>query len=125
MTTIPYIPYLTPFVVSILPQLGAVGLLIVGALFSGLLVAVKTKTFEWRRLADFVTDMVVPYVGGYVLVAALSYFIVPSVVPEGIDFVGKAASGGVFSFVTLSLAGRIYSNFKDLGLPANEPPASR
>jgi len=124
---VPYIPYLTPFVTAIAPQLGALGLLILLAVLSGALAAVKQRAYEWRRLGDFMTNLVIPYVGGWVLVEALSYFLVPGMVPAGVDFVGKAASATVYATVFVSLMARVGGNFASIGLagviPTNDPPA--
>jgi hypothetical protein len=45
--------------------------------FLGICAAVKTKTFEWARVADFYKTMIGPFVGGYLIFAVMAEFAVP------------------------------------------------
>lgn len=104
------------------PRVGTFFGLVVLDVLLGIAAAIRTKTFQWRRLADFYGTMVVPYVIGY-----LAFYLVAKVVAQ--DFLGPfgylVGEGTIWAaWLTLvaTLAESILSNIQELGygLPKEE-----
>ncbi len=88
----------------------------------GLILAVKGGKMELLKLADWLKERVIPYVGGYlVLVVAAA---VPMSKASGntwIDFLG-ALPVTAFVFIVATLAGKLKEQLQALGLPIPDIP---
>lgn len=73
--------------------------------------ALRQQTFDLRRLGDFLTTMILPYVLVY-LVLTITVGLVPAlngVLGQGLDLL-------VFGVIVASLLAAIYENLKSIGL---------
>lgn len=77
----------------------------------GVAVAIRTKTFELRRIADFMIGMVLPYVLVYLALHIIVHLVVEieSIIGQGVDTV-------VFLLILAALGASIFENFKMLGI---------
>ena len=95
-------------VVTILALIGA-------DLLSGVGLALKTRTFDWRRLADFYGSNVIPYILGYLSVWMVARFAVPELLGESAYLVEEAFVWGAWSAIIASIGGSFLSNLKAIG----------
>jgi hypothetical protein len=100
-----------------LPRLVTMVVLIVAATLSGVIVAIRDQNFEWIKIADFLRTMVVPMLGGWLLLEAIAFFATPESVPNengwthgALQALAYSAYGASF----LSLIGRILANLYEL-----------
>lgn len=59
-----------------IPTLSAILLLIIANVLTRVVAAVRLGVFEFERLAEFYLTRIIPYLGGYIIVYALSQVIV-------------------------------------------------
>jgi hypothetical protein len=100
-------------------------LLILLSVISGVLVAVKTKTFEWRKLGDFMSMILIKFVG-WALFMVFAWVIEfgASNIPIETGITSQAIMAmaqGSYILIVVSLIGQVLGNFKELGL-ANQTP---
>ena len=72
----------------------------------GVAAALKTSTFEWKKLADFYRTMVVPYAIGYLSL----YLVINYVIPAG--QVGEIANEAAVTVAWATLLGSLVSKIK-------------
>lgn len=86
----------------------------------GLILAVKGGKMELIKLADWLKERVLPYVGGYLVLALAAA--VPMSKDVGYGEWLKALPVAAFVFVVASLAGKIKEQLQALGLPIPDIP---
>ena len=79
-------------------------------------VALKTKSFDFTRLGDFLLTMVVPYVLAYLVIHVMTTY-----VAELSQFLGIGIDAAVFLIIVASLVAAIFDNLKSLGMNVPEP----
>jgi hypothetical protein len=97
------------------PQLRTILALIGADLIAGVGAAVKSKVFEWRRLADFYGSNVVPLTLGYLAVWLVAKFAVVDLLG---DYGAIASDGFIWAAwlaIVASLVGSIVANLKTIG----------
>lgn len=104
---------------TVLPRLTAMLALIIVTTASGVMKSVVKKEFEWRKIGDFLGSMVLPKVGGWLLVELLAFFTSPDVFPvetgmthEILKGLGWAAYSAGFG----SLLAQFLSNLYESGV---------
>lgn len=75
-------------------------------------VALRTKTFDFAKLADFLTTMILPYVLAY-----LALHVIIGLVTELESILGQGLDTAVFLVIIVTLLAAITDNLKALGLP--------
>lgn len=75
-------------------------------------VALRTKTFDFAKLADFLTTMILPYVLAY-----LALHVIIGLVTELQSILGQGLDTAVFLVIIVTLLAAITDNLKALGLP--------
>ena len=86
----------------------------------GLILAVKGGKMELLKLADWLKERVIPYVGGYlVLVVAAA---VPMAKDVGYGEWLKALPITAFVFIVATLAGKLKEQLQAIGLPLPDIP---
>lgn len=75
-------------------------------------VALRTKTFDFAKLADFLTTMILPYILAY-----LALHIIIGLVTELQSILGQGLDTAVFLVIIVTLLAAITDNLKALGLP--------
>jgi hypothetical protein len=103
--------YIAPAILTALAT--ALGLVILDTLL-GVLIALKTSTFSFAKLPEFMETSFVPYVGGLILIALFSSF--PGM---SATFFTIAASIGV-KFMA-DILSKINALFGDLGIQIQSP----
>jgi 1,4-dihydroxy-2-naphthoate octaprenyltransferase len=100
-------------------------LLILLAVISGVLVAIKNKQFEWRKLGDFMSMILVKFFGWALFMIfawVIQYGAASIPVETGITAQAiMAMAQGSYILIVVSLVGQVLGNFKELGL-ANQTP---
>lgn len=103
-------------------------LLIVLSVVSGVLVALKTKTFEWRKLGDFMSMILIKFVGWalFMIFAWVIGFGAASLPAEtGVTAQAvMAMAQGSYVLIVVLLVGQVIGNFKELGLASQTPTIS-
>ena len=88
----------------------------------GLILAVKFGKMELTKLADWLKDRVIPYVGGY-LVLVLGAAVPLSKSPDALSTdILAALPTTAFVFIVASLAGKLKEQVTALGLPIPDIP---
>lgn len=92
----------------------------------GLILAVKGGKMELIKLADWLKERVIPYVGGYLVL------VVAAAVPMSKDFGSPGANSWVdflgalpltaFAFIIVTLAGKLKEQLQAIGLPIPDIP---
>lgn len=103
----------------ILPRLITMLALILAATLSGILVAIKNQVFEWRKISDFLLYMVLPNVGGWLLLELVAMAASPETIPAEDGWTSGALVALAWTAYTasfLSLIGRIMANLYSLGV---------
>lgn len=103
---------------SLGPQITALLGLTLAQVILAVAVAIKDKTFEWQKLADFFGTLILPR-----LLAWLACMVIVYMVPK--EFLPQELSGGIqsvaFLVVVASYVGSIIANLRALGvLPENK-----
>ena len=101
------------------PQLVTILALIGADLVAGVGAALKTHTFEWRRVADFYGSNVVPYVLGYLAVWLVAKLAVPELLGDSAYIVEDAFVGAAWLAIIAALVGSIVGNLKIIGTVAD------
>lgn len=100
-------------------------LLIVLAVISGVLVALKTKTFEWRKLGDFMQMILIKFVGwALFMIFAWVIQVGAASIPAETGITATAVMAmaqGSYVLIVVSLIGQVLGNFKELGLASQTP----
>lgn len=79
----------------------------------GIFCAIKRGVFEWGRVGKFYQTMIVPYVGGY-LVLQLAF----TLLPEQLALVlSPALSGAALAAILASLASSVMRHIREIGIP--------
>lgn len=102
-----------------LPRLWAMLALIVGAALTGVIVAVVRKQFDWTRLADFLRTMVLPKLGGWMVLELLAFVTTKATVPTDSGFTHDLLVGlawAAYSAGFASLLGQILANLYELNV---------
>jgi len=74
--------------------------------------AIKDGYFDWRVLADFYRQNVIPYILGYFVVYVATDLV------AGLDtFLGQISATVFFGFIATSLVAKILGSWRDMGLP--------
>jgi hypothetical protein len=103
----------------LLPRLMAMLALIAVATLSGVIKAVVRREFEWRRIADFLSSMVLPKVGGWLLIEILAFFTSPDVFPADTGVTHDILKGlgwAAYSAGFGSLLAQFLSNLYEMGV---------
>lgn len=94
--------------------------LILANLVLGLVSALRFGKLELVKLADFIKERIIPYVGGYLVV------VVVAAVPMATDteYAGwfKALPLTAFAFIVASMIGKLKEQLQALGLPLPNLP---
>lgn len=95
-------------------------ILILANLALGLVLALLKGKLELVKLADFLKERVIPYVGGYLVV------VVVAAVPMATDteYAGwfKALPLAAFGFIVVAMVGKLKEQLQALGLPLPNLP---
>lgn len=84
--------------------------------------AIKEGIFQWRRLAEFMQTMVLPYVVAFLGVYLAAKLIQPDILgPYGM-IVGEAVIWMAWLTLVFNLVADVYKKLKDLGIPLPELP---
>jgi hypothetical protein len=105
--------------VLFLPRLWAMLALIVGATATGVIVSIVRKQFDWTRLADFLRTMVLPKLGGWLVLELLAFVTSEATVPSGSGWTHDLLVGlawAAYSASFASLAGQILANLYELNV---------
>lgn len=79
----------------------------------GIFCAIKRGIFEWGKVGQFYQTMIVPYVGGY-LVLQLAF----TLLPDQLNVVlSPVLSGAALAAIFAALASSIMSHIKEIGIP--------
>ena len=103
----------------VIPRLIA---LVVFALFvtvSGVIIAIRDKQFEWKKLGDFAGSIILPKVGGWLCLALPLQFISADLIPASVGWTYDALVGleiTVYGAVLASLIGHLLSNLHELNI---------
>ena len=103
----------------LLPRLVAILALIVVTTLSGAISAVVKKQFELRKVGDFLGSMVLPKVGGWLLVELLAFFTSPKVIPTDVGITHDILNGlgwAAYSAGFGSLLAQFMANLYDMGV---------
>lgn len=93
-------------------------LLLVGVdLVLGIFCAIKRGVFEWGKVAKFYQTMVVPYIGGY-MVLQIAFTLLPS---ELGAILSPALSGAALAVILASLGASIMRHVNEIGIPVVPP----
>lgn len=95
-------------------QLSAVALLVAADVVFGVLAALKTRTFDFKRLADFARDDLLGKVVPWLAVFGFGKVTHGDAI-LGVNF--STISDAVFGLVAASLVASLLTSFQDLGLP--------
>lgn len=89
-------------------------LLLIGVdLLLGVFSAIKRGAFEWRRVGQFYQTMVVPYVGGY-LVLQVAF----TLLPEHLNTIlSPTLTGAALATILASLVASVMGHIKEIGIP--------
>lgn len=74
-------------------------------------VALRTKTFDFTRLGEFLSTMILPYVMVYLVIHLVS-----NAVSDVSEFLGIGLDTAIFAIITASLVAAIFDNLKNLGM---------
>ncbi|KAA3645318.1 MAG: hypothetical protein DWQ07_12685 [Chloroflexi bacterium] len=105
---------------DVAPNIAWLLVLILADFILGVAVALKTRMFDWSKLADFYGSNVLPKVLGYVVIHALLYVsqLLPTgIVPDGWIPVTDVAA---FAVIVAGLVGSIGGHFIALGFSNTE-----
>lgn len=112
------------YITEVVPQAVALLALIVLVVITGLLVALKQHAFDWKKLAEFMTTIVIPKFGGWLLLQTFVFVITPQTIPEGTGWSIKALQDlaiGAYGLIFISLLGQALGNLIALGvIPQNQ-----
>lgn len=78
----------------------------------GVFDAIKKGEFEWRRVGEFYRTMVIPYVGGY-LVLQVAFTVLPD---QLATVLSPALSGVALAAILTSLTTSILGHLKGIGI---------
>lgn len=110
-----FLAYVSAFVSD--PRFLTVAGLILLDIGFGLAEAIKTGTYEWRKVAKFLQTMVAPYLFAYLVLHAGLKLIAGGLM-EGIPV--EALSAALWAFIVTTLWSSIMAHWVALGLPATE-----
>jgi L-cystine uptake protein TcyP (sodium:dicarboxylate symporter family) len=83
----------------------------------GVAAALRTKTFDFSKLADFYTSMVLPYILGYLaFYVATKLVIDPTILGDWANLVGEGVVKVAWLAIIGTLGKSIVDNIKVLGL---------
>jgi hypothetical protein len=112
---------------SLLPFIFILLVLIVLVVVSGVLSGLKAKTFTFTYIADFLRTLILPKLGGWLLLETLGFFlgiVPPETIPStatnltstSVLWLGHVAYGLLFA----SLGAKLFTNLKELDvIPVN------
>jgi len=80
----------------------------------GLAAALKTKTFDWQRVAEFYKTAVLPYILGYLVLYLAINFILPVDQLGPVAWLNEGAVDLAGLFLVTNLAGSLSKSFKEL-----------
>jgi hypothetical protein len=102
-----------------IPRLITFLVMIVAAVLSGIIVAVKNNEFELVKIGDFLRTIVVPMLGGWLLLEGIALLAAPETIPAENGWTHGALQALAYSAYTasfLSLIGRILANLYELDI---------
>ncbi|MCG2686252.1 phage holin family protein [Candidatus Parcubacteria bacterium] len=88
-------------------QMQVIAMFLVADIILGIAVAIATKSFNFSKLANFMSRDVLPYLFGFAVV---------EMVASGFTTYGQIAATVVFVAIILKLLGGIISNLANLGV---------
>ena len=103
----------------ILPRIFALGIFALVVTASGVIIALRNKEFQWRRLGDFAGKIILPKLGGWLCMALPTQLIPADLIPAGLGWTYDALVGievTVYTAVLASLIGHLFSNLNELGV---------
>jgi len=102
------------------PRVQAIGALIIMDVLLGVAAALKSREFDFEKVADFYQTNVVPYILGYLALYVGTKLIVDpaAILGEWSHIVGEAAISVAWAAIIASLGGSIWANVKKMGLGA-------
>lgn len=99
-------------IITILALTGAQVLLAVA-------LALRNKTFEWQKLADFFGTIILPKLIGWLACVILARFVIADTLPPNLLIISQGIEATAFGAVVLALGGAILANLQALEiLPA-------
>lgn len=105
------------------PMLLVLLVLTVLVIASGILSGLKAGTFVWSYLADFLRTLILPKLGGWLLLEVLAFMlgiVPPGTIPtEATAFSAGAIlvlAHGAYALLFISLGAKLFSNIKELGV---------
>lgn len=107
---------------TVVPRLVAMLVLVVVATLSGVVRSVVKKEFQLVKLGDFLGSMVLPKVGGWLLLEALAFFVSPAVIPVETGMTGDILTGLSWAAYTAafgSLLAQFLANLHEMGVLEN------
>jgi hypothetical protein len=108
-----------------LEMLIAIGGLIVANWIAGVIVAIKTKTFQWKRVADILSKWLAPALG-WAVVDTIQ--LLPNKYAQGA--IPEAFSYTFYTALIVAMGAALISNIQTLGIPVDLskvgiPPADK
>lgn len=94
------------------PLFKGVLILLVANVLSGIVAGLYTKNLHMAELGDWLMSRAIPYIGG-----GLVMQMVVIALPEEYSGISAVAGTAVWSFVIVSLVGKIFDNLRVIGLP--------
>lgn len=110
------------FIEAIVPRIVAMLALVVVTTASGVAKAVVKKEFQWAKIGDFLGSMVLPKVGGWLLLELLAFFVSPTALPTDTGMTHDVLQGlswAAYSAAFGSLLAQFLSNLHAMGVLEN------
>ena len=107
---------LVAYLLSVLDQVYVLLILILLVVILGIGAAIKTKTFKWSRVADFLSKDFLLNVVGWLVANFTVVYMLPAVVPGLSGFVDSVAPEILYGALVAALIGRAVGHARTLGL---------
>lgn len=115
-------PDFSLLVETLVPRLIAILVLVFVATLSGVIRSVIKKEFQLAKLGDFLGSMVLPKVGGWLLLEVLAFFVSPAVIPVETGMTDDILTGLGWAAYTAafgSLLAQFLANLHEMGVLEN------
>lgn len=107
---------------TLVPRLVAMLALVFVVTLSGVIRSVVKKEFQLAKLGDFLGSMVLPKVGGWLLLEVLAFFVSPAVIPVETGMTDDILTGLGWAAYTAafgSLLAQFLANLHEMGVLEN------
>lgn len=120
-----FFTFLNAFLAALPMQLLALMVLICANLILAIAVAIKTKMFEWKKIADFYIRQVIPYILGWGAFGVVAHFSIQTILgPQYGVIASDTVTWAAWLVVVGALGAKIVENAKALygnDLPFKDP----